>query len=37
MSGESLDKRVAEPLQKSVEELNKLLPPGWQQQHFLSK
>ena len=34
---ESLGQRVAEPLQKSVEELNELLPPGWQQQHCLSK
>ena len=37
VSGEPLDERVAEPLQKSVEELNELLPPGWQQQHCLSK
>mmetsp|Transcript_20805 Transcript_20805/g.52819 ORF Transcript_20805/g.52819 Transcript_20805/m.52819 type:complete len:294 (-) Transcript_20805:228-1109(-) len=35
MSGESLDNRVAEPLQKSVEELNVLLPPGWQQKSGL--
>ena len=34
---ESLGQRVAEPLQKSVEELNELLPAGWQQQHCLSK
>ena len=37
VSGEPLDERVAEPLQKSVEELNELLPAGWQQQHCLSK
>ena len=37
VSGEPLDERVAEPLKKSVEELNELLPAGWQQQHCLSK
>ena len=37
VSGEPLDERIAEPLQKAVEELDQLLPQGWRQQHCLSK
>jgi len=35
VSGESLDEKLVEPLQKSVKELDQLLPQGWAKQCLL--
>ena len=34
-SGKPLDEKITEPLQKSVEELDQLLPQGWAKQRLL--